>query len=57
MSNMIDNIEKHIAEVKAFVASNRDEIESFRIRFLGKKGILNEYFAAFKDVPADGKKS
>lgn len=57
MAQMIENIEKHIVEVKAFTAMNRDEIEAFRIRFLGKKGILNDYFAAFKDVPGEGKKA
>ena len=32
-------------------------MEAFRIEYLGKKGILNEFFTAFKSVPNDQKKS
>jgi len=53
---MIDKIEKHIAEVEAFTASSNDEVEKFRIQYLGKKGILNDFFAQFKSVPNEQKK-
>lgn len=53
---MIDKINQHIAEVAAFQGTTLEEIESFRIAYLGKKGLLNEFFAAFKSVPADQKK-
>jgi len=53
---MIENIKKHIAEVEAFVSDNKEEIESFRIKYLGKKGILNSFFAEFKNVPNEQKK-
>lgn len=53
---MIENIKKHIADVEAFLSSNKDEIESFRIKYLGKKGILNSFFAEFKNVPNEEKK-
>ena len=53
---MIDTIKKHLAEVEAFSSVNKDEIEAFRIKFLGKKGILNEFFAEFKNVPNQQKK-
>lgn len=53
---MIENIKKHIAEVEAFVSDNQEEIESFRIKYLGKKGILNSFFAEFKNVPNEQKK-
>ncbi|WP_432412144.1 phenylalanine--tRNA ligase subunit alpha [Rasiella sp. SM2506] len=53
---MIDTIKKHIAEVEAFKATNPDEIEQFRIKYLGKKGLLNDFFAEFKNVPNDQKK-
>jgi len=57
MPAMIDKIEKHIEEVRSFNAHTQEELEAFRIRFLGKKGILNDFFAAFKEVPAEDKKS
>ena len=47
---MLDKVTKLIGEVKAFNATTKDEIEVFRIKFLGKKGILNDLFAEFKNV-------
>ena len=54
---MIEKINKLIDEVEAFNASSTDDIEGFRIKFLGKKGVLNELFAGFKSVPNDEKKA
>ncbi|MFN2261018.1 MAG: phenylalanine--tRNA ligase subunit alpha [Psychroflexus sp.] len=53
---MIDKIKAYIDEVEQFSADKIEDIENFRIRFLGKKGILNEFFAEFKNVPNDQKK-
>jgi phenylalanyl-tRNA synthetase alpha chain len=54
---LIDQIKAHLAEVEAFQSTDAAEIESFRTQFLGKKGILTDLFAAFKDVPNDQKKA
>ncbi len=43
-------------EVTAFVANNESDVEAFRIKYSGKKGILNDFFARFKDVPNNEKK-
>lgn len=53
---MLEKIKKHIAEVEAFQASTKEEIENFRIKYLGKKGLLNEFFAEFKNVAKEEKK-
>ena len=53
---MIDNIKKEIATVASFTADNIDAVETFRIKYLGKKGILNDFFAEFKNVPNEQKK-
>lgn len=53
---MIENIKKHLEEVASFSSENKDEIEQFRIKYLGKKGLLNQYFAAFKNVPNEQKR-
>ena len=53
---MIDQIKKHIEEVNAFQADNKEKIEEFRIKFLGSKGLLKELFAEFKNVPNEMKK-
>jgi len=53
---MIDQIKKYIEEVKNFHSTNASEIEEFRIKFLGKKGILTDLFTQFKSVPNEEKK-
>lgn len=53
---MIETVKKHITEVETFSSTNKEEIESFRIKYLGKKGLLNNFFAEFKNVPNDQKK-
>lgn len=53
---MIDEIKGHIAEVASFSSNNLEAIEQFRIKYLGKKGLLTDYFAAFKNVPNEQKK-
>src|SRR5690606_30619408 len=35
---------------------NKESLEAFRIKFLGKKGILNDFFAEFRNVPNEQKK-
>ena len=54
---MIDKIEGYISEIEAFQAKTKEEVEDFRIKYLGKKGILNQYFAEFKSVPNEQKKA
>jgi phenylalanyl-tRNA synthetase alpha chain len=53
---MIDKIKELIEEAEAFTAQTKEEIETFRIKFLGKKGLLNDLFAEFKNVANDQKK-
>ncbi len=53
---MIDTIKDHLTEVEKFNADSKEEIEAFRIKYLGKKGLLNQFFAEFKNVPNDQKK-
>ncbi|MBS3993451.1 MAG: phenylalanine--tRNA ligase subunit alpha [Bacteroidetes bacterium] len=53
---MLVKVKELIEEVNQFQSTNIDEIESFRIKFLGKKGILNDLFADFKNVPNEEKK-
>ena len=53
---MLEKIKKHIAEVEAFQATSKEEIENFRIKYLGTKGLLKEFFAEFKNVAKEEKK-
>ncbi len=53
---MLEKIDELLTDVQGFNSSNKDEIEQFRIKYNGKKGILNDIFAQFKDVPNESKK-
>ncbi|HKJ06453.1 MAG TPA: phenylalanine--tRNA ligase subunit alpha [Flavobacteriaceae bacterium] len=53
---MLAKVKEFIAEVEAFSSVSADEIEAFRIKFLGSKGILKALFADFKNVPNDQKR-
>ena len=53
---MKTKIEKLLAEVHAFKATSKDEVEAFRIKYLGKKGLLNDLFAEFKTVNSELRK-
>jgi len=54
---MTDKIEQYSEEVKNFSSTSPQEIEQFRIRFSGKKGILAELFADLKNVASEEKRS
>ena len=49
-------IEELIAEIQQFTTKSENEIEEFRIRFLGSKGILKQLFGEFKTVEASQKR-
>ncbi len=53
---MIDTIKEHIETVINFSADTPEAVEAFRIRYLGRKGLLNDLFSAFRDVPPSEKK-
>jgi len=53
---MLGIIEDLSSQVKNFRTKNKEEIEKFRIAFLGKKGCVTELFEKFKQVPPEQKK-
>ena len=53
---MISKINNLFSEISAFSAKNNEELESFRLRFLSKKGLIPELFEEFRNVPAQEKK-
>ncbi|MCF0202455.1 MAG: phenylalanine--tRNA ligase subunit alpha [Bacteroidaceae bacterium] len=44
------------AEIDALTASNLEEIEELRVKYLSKKGALNAIMGEFRSVPAEEKK-
>jgi phenylalanyl-tRNA synthetase alpha chain len=53
---MLDKVNELIGEVRAFKANSKEEVESFRIKYLGSKGILKDLFGEFKNVENSLKK-
>ena len=53
---MLAKIEQLLQEIEGLQASNAEELEALRIKYLIKKGAINDLMADFRNVPADQKK-
>ncbi|MDQ8053470.1 MAG: phenylalanine--tRNA ligase subunit alpha [Pedobacter sp.] len=51
-----DQITQLTAEINAFTTTSADELEQFRIRFLGSKGLIKDIFEQFKSVSPEEKR-
>ena len=56
MQNILDKVKELIEEVHLFKADSKAEIETFRIKYLGSKGVLKGLFSEFKNVDAELRK-
>ncbi len=53
---MIAKIEQLLTEIENLNAGSAEELEALRIKYLSKKGAINELMADFRNVPAEQKK-
>ncbi|MGM9692210.1 MAG: phenylalanine--tRNA ligase subunit alpha [Alloprevotella sp.] len=53
---MTERINALLAEVESLAAADEKELEALRIKYLGKKGLLNDLMADFRNVPAEQKR-
>jgi len=53
---MLDKINSLLSEISDAKAKNADELESFRLRFLSKKGLISDLFEEFRNIPPAGKR-
>lgn len=53
---MIEKINDLLAEVGTLTANDEKELEALRIKYLSKKGVMNELMTAFRNVPGDQKR-
>ena len=56
MEELLQQIEAYRSEIENIQISNPQELEEYRIKFLGTKGIVKSLFGEMKSVPADKKK-
>ena len=54
---MINKFKSHIKNVKNFETDSQIDLENFRIKYLGKKGIITDLFKLLKDIDQKDKKS
>jgi phenylalanyl-tRNA synthetase alpha chain len=54
---MQQEIEQLLNEIASFSAASNDEIENFRIRFLGKKGVIKSLSETLKSLPNEEKRT
>lgn len=57
MEQLLQQIEKYKQEIAAFAAAGADEVEQFRIKWLGTKGLVKTVMGEMKNVPNEQKKS
>ena len=53
---MLEKVQELQSQVNSFTTSSMDELEAFRISFLGKKGKIMLLFSEFRNVPSEQKK-
>lgn len=56
MQSLQEILKSHEQEINAFNPANAAELEEYRIKYLGTKGIVKAVFGEMKNVPADQKK-
>ncbi len=54
---MLDKIKNIFDEVNSSIVSNKEDLEKFRIKYISRKGVLNDLFEEFKAVANDQKKA
>ena len=53
---MIEKIEQLISEINNLKAQSAEELESLRLKYLSKKGAINDLMADFRNVPNEQKR-
>ncbi len=56
MNANLEQIEKYKKEIESFLITNGQQLEDYRIKFLGTKGIVKGLFGEMKNVPAENRK-
>lgn len=54
---MLEKIKNLLKEVQQFHSMDADEVEQFRINYLGRNGLITELFEDFRQIPNDQKRA
>ena len=53
---MLKKVQELVSKVNNYTPVSEEDLNNFRIEYLGKKGVLNNLFSSFKKVPSKQKK-
>jgi phenylalanyl-tRNA synthetase alpha chain len=56
MDELLQQIEAYRKDIEAFAITNAQELEEYRIKYLGSKGLVKSLFGEMKNVPAGKRK-
>lgn len=56
MEQLLQQVNNYKAEIDAFEVNTAEQVEAFRIKYLGTKGLVKSIMGLMKDVPAEQKK-
>ncbi len=56
MDQLVQQIEEYKKEIEAFEPENEKDVENFRIKWLGTKGLMKNLMGEMKNVPVENKK-
>lgn len=54
---MVERINQLIEEINSLQVTSKDEVENFRLKFLSRKGLVNQLFEEFKALSGDEKRN
>lgn len=57
MESLLQQINDHKTAITAFTANNAEDVEQFRIKWLGTKGLVKAIMGEMRNVPNDQKKA
>ncbi len=54
---MLEKIREIVKEVESVAIENAEQLEKFRIAYIGRKGVIGELFENLKNAPSDAKRA
>ncbi|MEM6736631.1 MAG: phenylalanine--tRNA ligase subunit alpha [Bacteroidota bacterium] len=53
---MLEKVKSYISEIENIKAQTEEDIEAFRLKFIGRNNVINGLFSEFKSMPAEQKR-
>lgn len=57
MEHLLQQLEDYRKEIEAYPITNAQQLEEYRIKYLGTKGLVKSLMGEMKNVPNERKKS